>query len=214
MAAPILILAAWPPELTALRRHRRRRSHQAAAPVVLDTVGVGLVEAAIGATASIEKHRPQKLVLIGTAGVFPAARAAHPIGSVAVATTIHLASQAVVEKSAYLPSTLPARLDTHRGLTRAIQRISDAPDATVLCPLGITRTTRLARQRQRNPGAQLENLEAFAIARAAARARIPFTAVLGISNIVGPQGHTQWQANAAAAAARANRAVAAWLQSN
>jgi nucleoside phosphorylase len=57
----------------------------------------------------------------------------------------------------------------------------------------------------------LENLEAFALARAAASLRIPFAVVLGITNTVGPPGHREWQQNAVAAAGAACRAVLAFL---
>jgi len=68
----------------------------------------------------------------------------------------------------------------------------------VACPLAITRTAALAR-RIAATGAALENLEAFAVARAAAAARLPFAAVLGVSNIVGPRAHAEWRANHLAA---------------
>lgn len=45
------------------------------------------------------------------------------------------------------------------------------------------------------PPAQLENMESFGAARAAARANIAFGALLAITNMVGPSGSTQWLEN-------------------
>jgi nucleoside phosphorylase len=69
--------------------------------------------------------------------------------------------------------------------------------ADVACPLAISaRPTRTS-------NCDVENLEAFAVARAAATAGIPFIAILGISNTVGPMAHAEWKRNAARAAAAA-----------
>jgi nucleoside phosphorylase len=61
-------------------------------------------------------------------------------------------------------------------------------------------------------GADVENLEAFAVARAAAAAKIPFAAALGISNRVGPNSHPEWRVHAGAAALAACAAVRSTLK--
>jgi len=212
---PLLVVAAWAPELTGFRRRMARANKDAPRRLAihLTTVGVGLVEAGIGTTSAIDRYRPRRVVLVGTAGVFPGARGAHPVGSVAVADTLVLASQAVADQTAYLPAILPARLATHRGMSRALARAGELASASVLCPVGITRAGSLTRRRERSFGAGLENLEAFAVGRAAARARVPFTALLGVANVVGPAGHAEWKRAGPAAARRAGEALAAWLLS-
>jgi nucleoside phosphorylase len=79
------------------------------------------------------------------------------------------------------------------------------------CPLAITRSAALGRQIARATGAALENLEAFAVARAAAAAKVEFAAVLGVANRVGPTGHREWRAHHAAASRAACRLIAAYL---
>jgi len=59
----------------------------------------------------------------------------------------------------------------------------------------------------RLPACDVENLEAFAVARAAAAAGLPFAAILGISNNVGPSAHAAWKRNATGAAAAACHAA-------
>jgi nucleoside phosphorylase len=83
--------------------------------------------------------------------------------------------------------------------------------ADVACPLGITRALPVAQKLRKATGAALENLEAFAVARAAAHANVPFTAILGVANHVGPEGHVQWRQYGDRAAAAACAAVRKWL---
>ena len=88
------------------------------------------------------------------------------------------------------------------------------PLLTVACPLAVTRTATLGRQIAHAADAALENLEAFAVARAAAAAGIDaVTAVLGIANRVGPRGHQEWRAHHTAASRAACRLIWSFLKS-
>jgi hypothetical protein len=74
---------------------------------------------------------------------------------------------------------------------------SIAPDAqlrlaTVSTTLGITESDRLAAIFS-GAGAEVENLEAFSVVRAAGD--IPVTVVLGVTNIVGKGGGEDWLGN-------------------
>jgi purine-nucleoside phosphorylase len=57
----------------------------------------------------------------------------------------------------------------------------------------------------------VEHMEAFGVAWACARAGVPFAAVLGITNAVGPNAHAEWKANRAAAQAAAVIAARDWI---
>ena len=82
----------------------------------------------------------------------------------------------------------------------------------VACPLAITRpSAALGRRIAEATGATLENLEAFAVARAAAAAGVDFAAVLGVANRVGPTGHDEWQRHHRAASRAACELVARFL---
>jgi nucleoside phosphorylase len=231
-AGPLLIVAAWAPELRALGRVFSQGKSRApaasgrtatgalaavrvsgAAPVRA-VVGVGLCEAAAGAARLIERHHPRAIVLVGTAGLYPGADRSAPkltIGTAALGRTFHLASDAVARQTAYLPEPLPAQAESAPDLLRDLTAATGLPVADVACPVGITRATPVAQLLRKSTGAALENLEAFAVARAAAASSVPFVAVLGIANDVGPEGNTQWRAHGTAAAAAACAAVRAWL---
>jgi purine-nucleoside phosphorylase len=72
--------------------------------------------------------------------------------------------------------------------------------------VAITKAPGLARKLGAT-GAALENLEVFSVARAAHAAGLPFAAVLGISNVVGPNAHAEWRANHLAASRAACHVV-------
>jgi purine-nucleoside phosphorylase len=202
---PILIVAAWAPELAALRRPK-------VAGMVMAEVGVGLVEAAEGTARALAKLRPRALILVGTAGRYPG-NDAPGVGQVAIVGRSILACGDAEAGRAYWPAPLPRTTEpTQKArLAGALARSSGAPIVDVACPLAITRATSLARSLGRSTGAQLENLEAFAVLRAAAAAGVPCAAVLGVTNVVGPAAHAEWRRHAASAAAAACGAVRGWL---
>jgi nucleoside phosphorylase len=184
-----LVVSAFEPEIAPLRRRLAgRRDVQTA------TVGIGAIEAAIGATRAIAAHRPGRLIFVGTAGVY-ARRRAIPIGGVAVAGEIQGVSTAALRGEGYLPGPVALRAETSAALaallTAALGEAGRAP-LSVACPLAITRTAALGRLIADATGAELENLEVFAVARAALAAGVEFGAVLGVANRVGPGGHREW----------------------
>jgi nucleoside phosphorylase len=202
-----LILSAWEPELAPLRR--LLRGSPVARTVVLEPIGVGTVDAAVGATLALARARPRRVIFVGTAGVYPGAEArALPVGTAAIAGELRLVSTATLRGDAYHPAPLVATATSTPALQARLARA--APDVpagvTVACPLAITHTAALAR-RISGTGAALENLEAFAVARAAVAARVPFAAVLGVSNVVGPRAHAEWRANHLAASRAACHVV-------
>jgi nucleoside phosphorylase len=207
-----LVVSAWDPEVAPLGRLL-----DAAKPgrrdVALAAVGIGTVDAAVGASAAMARVRPRRVIFVGTAGVYPSAARVHAIGAAALAGELRLVSTATLRGDAYHPAPLVARATTDDVLRAGLARAADAElvSATVACPLAITQTTALAR-RIAATGPALENLEAFAVARAAAAARVPFAAVLGVSNVVGPRAHAEWRANHLAASRAACHVVWSYLR--
>jgi nucleoside phosphorylase len=196
-----LVLAAWPPELTELRR---RLPRSPLCQVIARAVGVGLVEAAIGATAAIAEEKPDAVIFVGTAGSYPGRRPDLAQAGVVAARRLALWADSVAAGDAYLPPALPTEQET----TPALRRLAVSAGlliADVACSLSITSRAALSRRIARTADCDVENLEAFAVARAAAG--LPFLAILGISNAVGPSAHAQWKRNAAPAAAAACRAA-------
>jgi len=199
-----LVLAAWPPELAELHRLLKRGPLEKR--VVARAAGVGLVEAAIGSTAAIAEMKPEAVIFVGTAGLYPNRRPDLGRAGVVAARRLVLSADGVAAGDAYLPPALPATQET----TLALRRIAAATGllmADVACPLAITSRPAPAGRRAHTPTSDIENLEAFAVARAAAVAGLPFAAILGISNSVGPTAHAEWKRNTTRAAAAACRAA-------
>ena len=205
--AATLVLAAWEPEIAPLRRLARAIDP---GRLALGTVGVGPVEAAVGAAAAIAAARPDRVIFVGTAGAYPRGRATAAIRTVAVASELHLVSTAALRGDGYLPEPVVTRAATSAALGAALvgRGPPSAPLLGVACPIAVTRSATLGRQIAHATNAALENLEAFAVARAAVAAGIDaVTAVLGIANRVGPRGHQEWRAHHKAASHAACRLV-------
>jgi len=212
--AATLVLAAWEPEIAPLRRLARAIDP---ARLALGTVGVGPVEAAVGAASAIAATRPARVIFVGTAGAYPRGRQTAAIGTAALAGELHLVSTAALRGDGYLPEPLVTRAGPPAALNDALGACGPGgrPLARlgVACPLAVTRSATLGRQIAHATGAGLENLEVFAVARAAAAAGVDaVTAVLGIANRVGPRGHQEWRAHHVAASRAACRAVWNYLR--
>ena len=213
--AATLVLAAWEPEIAPLRRLARAVDPDRLA---LGTVGVGAVDAAAGAAGAIAAARPRRVIFLGTAGAYPRGRTTTALGTVAIASDLRLASTATLRGDGYLPEPLVTRAHTSAALGGALAAGARAKQSVpllgVACPIAITRSATLGRHLAHATGAALENMEAFAVARAAAAAGVQeMTAVLGIANRVGPNGHREWRAHHRAASGAACRLVWAFLRS-
>jgi len=204
-----LVVSAFEPEIAPLRRLiAGRRDVQAA------TVGVGAIDAGIGAARAIANSRADQVIFVGTAGVYPRGRATAAIGTAAVAGELHCVSTAALRGDGYLPELVAVRSQTSATLRAALSacaRGSSGEPRDVACPLAITRSGALGRQIAAETGAALENLEAFAVGRAAMAAGIGFAAVLGVANRVGPAGHREWLSHHREASRAACRLVARFL---
>jgi nucleoside phosphorylase len=204
-----LVVSAFGPEIAPLRPLVR-----ASRQVVLASAGIGAVDAAVGAAAAIAAARPIRVIFVGTAGVYgKAVRAGLSIGSAAVVGEIVCVSTATLRGEAYLPAPTTLRTETSWRLRAALRAAAGEVGAarSVACPLAITRAAPLARRIAAATGADLENLEAFAVARAAGAAGVDFAAVLGVANRVGPTGHAEWLRHQRAASRAACILVARFL---
>ena len=204
-----LVVSAFEPEIEPLRRLMR-----GARGIVLAPVGIGAIDAAVGAARAIAAARPTRVLFVGTAGIYSTAKAAGAaIGTAAVAGEIFCVSTAALKGEAYLPAPTILRSETSRRLREAL--LAGAPESTglvaVACPLAITRSVALGRRIAAATGTTLENLEAFAVARAAAAAGVEFGAVLGVANRVAPTGHDEWRRHHRDASRAACHLVARWL---
>jgi len=205
--ARTLIVSAFEPEIAPLRRLVRGLRG-----IVLEPVGIGAIDAAVGAAGAIARARPARVLFVGTAGIYGREKEARQaIGRAVVAGEIVCMSTAALKGEAYLPGPMVVQVPTSRSLQTALAGGRAGEPRDVASPLAITRSVALARRIAEATGATLENLEAFAVARAAAAAGVPFAAVLGVANRVGPTGHEEWQRHHRAASRAACELIARFL---
>jgi nucleoside phosphorylase len=157
-------------------------------------VGVGLVAAAAGTERVIADTRPERLLVIGTAGALPGSQLA--IGSIVVVAR----AQLVVRAGAYVPAIRPTTIDADATFARACADALGAPLVTAASGVGVTSSDEEAARLAAS--AQIEHLESFAVLSVAA-GRVPATCVLAIANGVGSRAHDEWRAHRASAEAAA-----------
>jgi futalosine hydrolase len=205
----VLVVAAFAPELEGLQPMLDgvMRAELGGLVVFARPVGIGLVAAASGAATRLEAHRPHAVVLVGTCGAYPGSGLA--IGDIAVARTVALVEPAVLEGRSAFPEPMSARVDPHPALTAAIAS-GGGSLVDVATTLAVTTDEGLAVSLARR-GA-VEHLEAFAVATACAAKNVPFAVALGVANIVGPQGRSQWRENHVVAGRAAATFIARWIQ--
>ena len=214
-AHPILVAAAWEPELERFRALARDDSGDdpsawepafGGCDLAVEPIGIGLVDTTAGVTRSIARLGPSAVVLLGTCGAAPSSGLR--IGDVVVGTSVRLVDPAVVEERAAMPYASEAvSLDPSMG---AALVAAGAREATIVNTLGITTDDVLAVKLAAL--GQVEHLEAYGVARACQTAPgappVRCAVVLGIANVVGASGRAEWRANHVAASARA--AEVAW----
>ncbi len=150
-------------------------------------VGVGPLRAAASAARQFALQSPKAVVLVGTAGAY----AGGPeIGSVIASGDLGWAHGVDALGAGYVPVP-PNIIPSHADL----QVLFNLPVSDVLTIGAIT--TDPALQQIHAARWAVEHMEAYGVALAAADAGVPFCAVLGITNRVGPQSHEQWKANRA-----------------
>lgn len=160
-------------------------------------LGVGVVPAGVAAARLLATDRPDAVVLVGTAGAYGDV----PIGAVVAARRVGLVSGTATLGLGYVPLA-PPPLATDPALRAALA----LPEADVATLVAITTDPALAGR----IGAdwQIEHMEAYGVAAACAAAGVPFVAVLGVTNRVGPAAHAEWKANRDACQRAAVAAVA------
>jgi futalosine hydrolase len=205
----VLVVAAFAPELEGLEpiHGAAMRAEVGGLLVFARPVGIGLVAAASGTATRLEAYAPHAVVLVGTCGAYPGSGLA--VGDIAVARTVLLVEPAVLEGRSAFPEPMSARVDPHAAMTAAIATAGGML-VDVATTLAVTTDDVLAANLGRR-GA-VEHLEAFAVATACAAKNVPFAAALGVANVVGSQGRSQWRENHALAGHAAATFIARWIQ--
>ncbi len=211
MALDVLLVAAFHPELAALRATLgdTLEGRIGGVAVAAKVVGIGLPGAAVGLAARLEALKPRGVVMLGTCGVYPGASVA--IGRVAVARNVRLVEPTAVEKRAAFPDPMSLLHAGHSAMSGALAG-AGGHAVDVANTLAITTDDVLAARIGHETRCAVEHLEAFGAASACAAFGVPFTAALGVANVVGSKARDEWRANHRSAADAAVAVVLAWIQ--
>lgn len=147
-----------------------------------DVVGIGPVIAAARAAAILERKKPSRVVLIGTGGAYPGGPA---IGVAVAGRLVGLSYGVAAMGLGYVPRP-PAPIAGDEDTLNQL----NLPRHDILTSGAVTTDLTLAKRL--SDGWTVEHLEAYGVAVACQNAGVPFTAILGISNAVGPDAHAQW----------------------
>jgi nucleoside phosphorylase len=185
----ILVVGAFEPEVELVRNNLTKLAEQTQFSMQVATVGVGLVQAALGIEALLLQFLPDLCLFCGTCGVFP--NRSPSIGDVVVARQVSWLDGSVVLDHAQAPSLVKTSLQIteKNSLDQGFGEISWVHVATTL---GITTSDSWAERLATHSQADVEHMEAFAVALACENKQVPWRVVLGVANDVGSQGRQQW----------------------
>jgi nucleoside phosphorylase len=211
----VLVLAAYAPEFVGLRPHIGDSLNGSVAGlfVVAKTIGVGLAVAG-GATANrIHQLKPRAVVVLGSCGIYPSGVTYRPL-DIVVPNRVQLFDATVSAGKAAFPEPMQTVIEPDAALTAGLLQAGDdrtraAPVATTM---SITTDDAIARAVHGATGLEAENLELFPIALACHAADVPFGAVLGVTNLVGSTGRTDWRQYQRDAAIAAAEVIVGWIR--
>lgn len=210
----VLVLAAHAPELVGLRPHLgdQLNGHVRGTYVVAKTIGVGMAVSGAGTANRLQQLNPRCVILLGSCGVYPGTTAYRPLDIVIVGRC-HLFDPSVAAGRAEFPDPMQTVLDPHPTLgpglvAAAAGRGRIAPVATTLA---ITTDDAVGNAVFGATGFEAENLELFPVALACKAATTPFSAVLGVTNVVGSTGRTDWRQYQRDAAIAAAEVLVSWV---
>jgi nucleoside phosphorylase len=178
-------------------------------------LGVGMPAACVGAMRCLRDRRPRALILLGSCGVYAGAAASlsAPLLTPMVPETVQLVDLAVATDAAAFPDPMPRTCSFDRALGDGLAGF--APDAlrgALATTLGITTSDEVAQSLERATRCTTENLEALGVALACESERVPFAALLVVTNLVGTRGRQAWREQHGLAAERGGRILLDWLE--
>jgi nucleoside phosphorylase len=210
----LLIVAAHAPEMAGLRPWLSDKliGQIRGLSVRGKAVGIGMAAAGPATARGILAVSPRAVLLVGSCGVYPNLPQYRP-HDVVVARRVQLVSHAVNAGKSEFPGPMQTMVEGSpllaAGLAASGARVFPA---SIACTMAQTVDDAIAASVHPATGCEAENLEAFAVAQACKASEIPFTAVLGVSNIVGSTGLHDWRQFQRAAVNAAAEVIVTWIQ--
>jgi nucleoside phosphorylase len=162
------------------------------------TAGIGPVAASFGLTHCLKNYKPEQIIAIGTAGTLQPSKLA--VGDIIKVTRCHTDSDS---ENTYTPQKNRALTIAPSAAPELSRLTKNINEVNAYCPQEITQSSELALQLAKK-GYDVETLETYAFAYVAQKFNMPFTALLGITNEVGPNGHAEWKENEASTVLKLN----------
>jgi nucleoside phosphorylase len=211
----VLVLAAHAPEFAGLRPHIGDSLNGTLGDllVVAKTIGVGLAVAGAATATRIHQLAPRAVIVLGSCGIYPCGVAYRPL-DIVIPKRLHLFDASVSAGKAAFPDPMQTAIEPDAALSAGLvqhagAKVHSAPVATTMA---ITTDDAIAKAVHGATGLEAENLELFPIALACHAADIPFSAVLGVTNVVGSSGRADWRAYQRDAAIAAAEVIVSWLR--
>lgn len=211
----VLVLAAHAPEFVGLRAHIGDSFHGSIAGsfVVAKTIGVGLAVAGAATANRIHQFSPRAVIALGSCGIYPSGVEYRPLDLV-IPHRLQLFDPSVTAGKASFPEPMQTVVEPDGALSAGLLQSAErrCHSAVVATTMAITTDDAIARAVFPATGIEAENLELFPVALACRAADIPFAAVLGVTNVVGSTGRTDWRQYQRDAAIVAAEALVSWLR--
>ena len=175
---------------------------------IIETVGFGVIAAAVRTSLLIERHRPERVVLAGIAGLFPNHVSEQiSVGSAIWFDSISIHGIGVGEADKHVDaSTLGWNWFEADPSINGIQceRRHGAASANMLTVCAASANQQDADRRARLfPNSIGEEMESFSVAFACRTRDVPFFLLRGFSNLAGCRDHRNWQIDQALVAVAA-----------
>ena len=214
--AEILVLAAHAPELVGLRGHLADNLSGTlnGLYVVAKTIGVGMAVSGAGAANRLHQLNPRAVLLLGSCGVYPGGFAYRPL-DIVIPDRCNLFDPSASAGKAEFPEPMQTELTAHGPMSAGLLSAAGgrARRAPVATTLAITTDDAVARAVLPATSLEAENLELFPVALACRAADVPFASVLGVTNLVGSTGRTDWRTYQRDAAIAAADVIVSWIHS-
>lgn len=211
----VLVLAAHAPEFVGLRPHIGDSLHGSinGMHVVGKTIGVGMAVSGMATANRLHQLNPRCVLVLGSCGIYPCGVEYRPL-DIVIPNRLHLFDPSVSAGKSAFPEPMQTSVDTDVALAAGLVKAGDARcrAAPVATTMGITTDDAIARAVHVATGFEAENLELFPVALACRAADVPFGAVLGVTNLVGSTGRTDWRQYQRDAAIAAAEQIVAWLR--
>ncbi|RDU61365.1 purine-nucleoside phosphorylase [Helicobacter sp. MIT 14-3879] len=154
-------------------------------------IGVGLINSAIELTQVCLQYTPKHLLFIGSAGSYDSKV---PIGTLFLSTHATQIELSFLQKQSYTPTNNSIKIERLNLVSHETLIKENICEATVNSSNYITNTSAYNHV-MLSANILLENMEVFSIFKVAEHFRIPCSAILCVSNIVGENAHEEWVKN-------------------